>query len=234
MLLQTENKKLEFNKLVAFGCSHTFGSESFNPGDHYSDDCIYGAYPYFLSEQLGIPVYINKARPGASNLEIAHKVIDYTINNDCTNTIFIIGWSSDTRFPIMQKRKYNTIKLIRNRFLFTKQTKQFDLFHDFMSLYFFDTPLNTTFNALVKLCTSVILEKQNVTYLTLPTFIYNNHSLFKYITKSNNILSYDDNNEIIFDFLKYKLDKNDSIHLTHTEHKILSIFLYKHIVKHLL
>lgn len=68
-----------YTRLVAFGCSITYG--------HGLHDCVVNkcepgkspskyAWPQLVADQLGIMVD-NQSKPGASNLEILHRILNY-------------------------------------------------------------------------------------------------------------------------------------------------------------
>tara|TARA_B110000046_G_scaffold64379_1_gene71871 strand:+ start:25926 stop:26579 length:654 start_codon:yes stop_codon:yes gene_type:complete len=91
---------MESNRLVAFGCSLTFG-ESLD--DIYPDNNTPSklAWPQVLGDLAGIPVD-NQANPGASNKEIAHQILNY--NFDPTD-IVVVCWSFSDRFCIIREDK---------------------------------------------------------------------------------------------------------------------------------
>jgi hypothetical protein len=101
--------------LCAFGCSNTFGCESLAANDR-SEQNIFHAYPYFLSQKLKIPNYLNFAKGGASNLEIAYKVIEYvlTLPKDKSNIFLVIGWTGNARFSFLHKKKIKSVQYIND------------------------------------------------------------------------------------------------------------------------
>ena len=86
-------------RLIAFGCSLTFG--------HWLPDNADGnifhpskfAWPSILGEKLGIPV-INKGIPGSSNKIILKDILDFDFNKD--DQVFIL-WSHLERYTIFYK-----------------------------------------------------------------------------------------------------------------------------------
>lgn len=94
------------NKIVAFGCSHTFGMGL--------KDCFLGeeqkfkasnnpskyAWPNLLARRLNLECD-NQSIPGGSNFEILNKVISYTYHN---NDIVVIGWTTPQR-DILKNQK---------------------------------------------------------------------------------------------------------------------------------
>lgn len=84
------------SRLVAFGCSHTYGhglkdciKEEFRPGDKPSDF----SWPKVLGKSLGLEV-INKSKPGASNLEILFYILNFNFE---PNDLVLILWSYSNR-----------------------------------------------------------------------------------------------------------------------------------------
>jgi len=92
-------------KLLAFGCSNTFGSECIQDGDHISRENVYFSYAKFLADMLGCSEYENYAYPGKSNLYIASDVYKHignevAANNNASQELFVvIGWSEVDRLP---------------------------------------------------------------------------------------------------------------------------------------
>ena len=92
-------------KLLAFGCSNTFGSECVQDGDHVNPENVFHSYPKFLSDMLGCTEYTNHAFPGKSNGDIAHdiyKFVGYELNKypERAQEIFVVvGWSEANRYP---------------------------------------------------------------------------------------------------------------------------------------
>jgi hypothetical protein len=83
-------------RLLAFGCSHTFGwglpMTETGPSKF--------AFPYLVAEKLGIEC-INNSWPGASNKEIWHTIM--TSQDINTEDILLIHWTLHDRSCIIEK-----------------------------------------------------------------------------------------------------------------------------------
>lgn len=79
---------IKINKVVAGGCSFTFGEELHDPATQ--------AWPVIVAKNLNVAVE-NLGWPGASNEHIASLIIDYCSKNDVSNTVFIVMWSHFSR-----------------------------------------------------------------------------------------------------------------------------------------
>ena len=92
-------------KLLAFGCSNTFGAECVQDGDHTHPDNVNHCYPKFLADMLGCTAYHNYAYPGKSNGDIAYRLYQYIghelkANPDQAHELFVVvGWTEANRFP---------------------------------------------------------------------------------------------------------------------------------------
>jgi hypothetical protein len=218
--------------LVAFGCSNTYGSETINIGDTTNIKNIYQAYPYFLSQKLNIANYINYARVSASNFEIAYKVYNYIIKADKQynkNTLLVIGWSGDERFPLFIKDKFSTLrqKTTPKDADYQNTTAINSIFRNF----FFETPICTFLNAFVRTCITFILERYEIPYITIPTILYNNHQIYQLLNHRNNVLCYDQDDNIVFNFYDFKQRHSPGKHLMKDEHEKFAEWLYEYIVK---
>lgn len=83
-------------RLIAFGCSYTFGSclpgnDKINPSEL--------AWPKLLGNLLNRDV-INKGKPGASNLEILYNILNFSFKKD---DLAVIGWTHVNRDYIFDK-----------------------------------------------------------------------------------------------------------------------------------
>lgn len=81
------------NRLVAFGCSYTFGHylpDAIDPNGKHS---MY-SWPYELSKLLNIENVINKGKPGASNKEILYEI--HKFDFDILDTVCIL-WTYHER-----------------------------------------------------------------------------------------------------------------------------------------
>jgi len=89
---------MESNRLVAFGCSLTFGS---NLDDIHPDNNTPSklAWPQALGDLAGIPVD-NQAKPGASNKEILYNILKYDFS---PTDIVVVCWTYLGRWCIVTK-----------------------------------------------------------------------------------------------------------------------------------
>lgn len=71
-------------RLVAFGCSCTYGEELDNLND---------AWPNVLANLLNIDV-INEGKPGSSNLEILYKILNFDFQKD---DVVVVMWTYYSR-----------------------------------------------------------------------------------------------------------------------------------------
>ena len=85
-------------RLLAFGCSHTFGT-GLPDSDHVPSKV---AFPNLVAEKLGIEC-INNSQPGASNKEIWHTIM--TCQNINTEDILLIHWTLPDRSCIIKTDK---------------------------------------------------------------------------------------------------------------------------------
>lgn len=90
-------------KIVAFGCSFTYGEELENPDKE--------AWPIILSENIKVDVK-NLGFPGASNEHITNNVIDYCSLNDINNTLFVIMWSHFSRQTFCRSENHKFLRHI--------------------------------------------------------------------------------------------------------------------------
>ena len=95
-------------KLVAFGCSWTFGDELNDPKlAHEKDNPRYWdmntpyrlahTYPGLVAKHYGLE-YENHAFPGASLVSMRDAMTWYVANNDVSNTFFVIGLTESWRW----------------------------------------------------------------------------------------------------------------------------------------
>lgn len=96
----TKRKEKNMSRLIAFGCSHTYGHglkdcirEEYRPG--YNPSNL--AWPKILGKKLNLEV-INKSKPGASNLEILYHILNFKF--DPTDLVIILWsyWNRDMIF----------------------------------------------------------------------------------------------------------------------------------------
>lgn len=91
------------NRLAAFGCSFTYGHgllDCSKPDGGPGNEPSQQAWPRVLADSLGMEVYNNSA-PGASNLEILHRIVKSSFNS--TDTVIIL-WSFIERDFIFKKQ----------------------------------------------------------------------------------------------------------------------------------
>ena len=92
-------------RLVAFGCSNTFGQALPDIWDHKKNECIFNqgpskyAWPQLLANKLDIEC-VNISKPGASNKEIWYNIVNTEFKK---NDIVIILWSHLNRYCFIQK-----------------------------------------------------------------------------------------------------------------------------------
>jgi hypothetical protein len=86
------------SRLVAFGCSYTYGHgledchiEPNNPGPNPSKL----AWPNLLGNMLGLEV-VNCSNPGASNIHILWKLLNFDFNDD---DLCVVMWTHFSRHP---------------------------------------------------------------------------------------------------------------------------------------
>ena len=94
-------------RLVAFGCSNTFGQSLPDVWDYEKNEGIFNqgpskyAWPQLLADKLNVEC-INNGIPGASNKEIWYNIVNAEFEND---DIIIILWSHLNRYCLIQKNK---------------------------------------------------------------------------------------------------------------------------------
>lgn len=91
-------------RLVAFGCSYTFGQAL--PGAIFDKKIPSNlSWPSMLAQHLGVDVE-NQGEPGASNLEILWKILNF--NFDSSDMCFIM-WSHFTRASIFREEGFKRL-----------------------------------------------------------------------------------------------------------------------------
>jgi len=109
--------KMDYNRLIAFGCSFTYGQ-------YLPDDTIFlkpdakskkglvksiqkkpskYAWPNILGEKLNIPVVINESHCGQSNKAILHDILNYKFDK---NDIVFILWSNYDRHDVFTAKDH--------------------------------------------------------------------------------------------------------------------------------
>lgn len=97
------------SRLIAFGCSNTFGqglpdchfvnkAGKFYPGLHPSKH----AWPSKLGKLLGVDQVINMGKPGSSNKQIWHTIVNFEFNPD---DFVVCHWSLIQRSCILYEHK---------------------------------------------------------------------------------------------------------------------------------
>ena len=108
------------NRLVTFGCSHTFGVDLNYP----EKEC----WPTQLANALQVPL-VNKGRGGASNRYIQHSVLNFEFNKD---DLVIILWTYPDRYHIFKDggKPYEYInvwsKNVNSKFWFKNLTTDYN------------------------------------------------------------------------------------------------------------
>lgn len=80
------------NRVVNYGCSHAFGAEIYEPGDNFHPKNILLNFGNLVAEHLGVDFKI-AARPGNSNKQIMHDVIQFTQPGD----LCLLSWTYGDR-----------------------------------------------------------------------------------------------------------------------------------------
>lgn len=81
------------SRLVAFGCSITYGHglpDCFVPPNQYGPEPSNFAWPTLLGNKLKKDIIVNNGKPGASNLEILWKMLNYEFQDD---DLCVVYWS---------------------------------------------------------------------------------------------------------------------------------------------
>lgn len=144
-------------RIIAFGCSYTFGH---GLSDCLADDKITQgavasklAFPSLLAMKLNCE-YINLGKSGNSNKEIWHDILNFKFHD---NDIAIITWTYYSRFCII---KPNTVQRInpwneRDKLFFMNYSNRNDMILDFYTrLNHINTHLQNikTFNYVIEDC----------------------------------------------------------------------------------
>lgn len=86
-------------RLVAFGCSLTYGYALSDTGEDWKTQPSKMSWPFKLAESMNIPEVINLGSPGASNKKILHLIQNFNFEKD--DIVFIL-WSHIERFCIIR------------------------------------------------------------------------------------------------------------------------------------
>lgn len=131
------------NRLIAFGCSLTFGQ--YLDKNIYINDVdkpSYKSWPYILANSLNISTCINISKPGISNKQIAYNVLNFNFQEkDLVFILYthfdrycIIGsdkiqlvntWFTDKVSKNYYKYLYNTYDNIFENYLYFNQVENF-------------------------------------------------------------------------------------------------------------
>jgi hypothetical protein len=107
------------------------------------------------------------------------------------------------------------------------------LLRDLLAHFFYNTQPLIFLNAIIKYGIVQLLQSYNVAYITLPTILYHPHPLYNLIPQKNNISSYDNEENVIFDmkkkFNEYRHPKAG--HISRAGHMKLAEYMYEYIQK---
>jgi hypothetical protein len=90
------------SRLVAFGCSITYGHglpDCFTPPNHHGSVPSNLAWPTLLGNKLEVNTIVNNGNPGASNLEILWKILNYEFED---NDLCVVYWSFYDRLDLVR------------------------------------------------------------------------------------------------------------------------------------
>ena len=99
------------SRLVAFGCSFTYGhglKDCYKPPNRHGPFPSKTAWPATLGKLLNVDTVINKGSPGASNKLIWKTVLDFDFQQD---DIVFINWSYPNRYCIFEDFKNKHIPI---------------------------------------------------------------------------------------------------------------------------
>ena len=108
---------MNFNKLVAFGCSNTFGRSLPDDADGYVPSKY--SWPFLLSKLFDIEI-LNLGIPGASNKQILYNILNYNFKQN--NVVFVL-WTYPNRHCIIHSK--NSVEKIGNWLMPFKKSKTF-------------------------------------------------------------------------------------------------------------
>lgn len=89
-------------RLVAFGCSLTFGYALPDTGDNWKSNPSRFAWPKKLANHLNITTVVNRGLPGASNKKILFEIQNFNFQKD--DIVFIL-WSHIERWSVIKSKK---------------------------------------------------------------------------------------------------------------------------------
>lgn len=96
----------KYKTLYTCGCSWTAGEELADITDRNRPSIMYyNSWPWFLAENLNIPVMINEGRGSGSNFRIFRRTSEYLIDyisrgEDPHDLLIVLGWTTPERYEI--------------------------------------------------------------------------------------------------------------------------------------
>ena len=104
------------SRLIVFGCSHTYGhglpdcyrKPTPSNSDSAGPEPSKLGWPNHLAKLMNINTVINQGKPGASNKEIWHRIINFALQRD--DIVFIL-WSYTSRYCILYHPEALTTKI---------------------------------------------------------------------------------------------------------------------------
>jgi hypothetical protein len=165
---------MKYKTLIVNGCSHTFGAETINDGDHQNPDNINHSWASHLAKKLSIDNYINLSRCGQPNQSIYLKTVNYICNNEINGpTLCIIQWSYFNRVSLYESNK---IEHFINPGYYVKENKDIPEFHmlakDVYLNYLSINPENYISWLVNNITLTEFLKSKNIDY-----FFYNSQNL---------------------------------------------------------
>lgn len=94
---------VNYQTLIANGCSHAYGAETVGDGRHSDPENIEWSWSAFLSRSMGIKNYVNLSGCGQPNQSIYFKTVDYLLKNQIEKpALLVIQWSYPNRVSYYQ------------------------------------------------------------------------------------------------------------------------------------
>lgn len=242
-------------KIIAFGCSNTYGTESQAIEDKNIDVTINPnfAYPKFLANLLNCD-WKNYGVPGVCNQIIARNVlqeIQRIPESTYSDILILIGWTNDNRLSVLKKNFAGLFheKVFKNKkidsilndktYYQTLRRSAYKLgifsgtntrtFKDFASdifLYYFQSLSHVKVNFYTKYATHKFLEERKLKYIAFPTNPYLNDSDYINLMSKNFIQRYDSEGNIIFSLLDtFHKLASNARHLSEQGHKDFAYYL---------
>lgn len=94
--------KVNYNRLVALGCSHTYGhglEDCFIPPKGFGTDPSKLAWPSQLAKMLNIESVVNLSKPGCSNKYMLHSALNFEFDK---NDLVVALWTYNNRTGIFK------------------------------------------------------------------------------------------------------------------------------------